>query len=313
MKVREVSVTNFRCLESLRLELDDITVLVGANGSGKSTVLHALRWFFRGGALSQSDLTGHDESLASSVSVTFSEFDATDRDVLGRYAVGDVATFQRTWSDQEEKLTGRLLAFAEFEQIRAQGGAVPKREAYAALRSARPDMRLPSAASGAAVDRSMDEWEAAHPEDLQPATTSATHMFGVVGTARLGGRFDYVLVPAVTDIEREFTDARGTLLRQLMERTGGDTNVLSQELRNLASEVRRRVDKIVAGRSAAALKRVAAGVTAELQRFVPNARVVLHHDPSALELGTPGVSLRVSESGLETDLAHQGHGFSGPF
>lgn len=68
----------------------------------------------------------------------------------------------------------------------------------------------------------MDDWERQHPESLEPAEVSATHLFGFVGQARLAGRFDVAFVPGVTDATKETRDTRGTLLRQIVERILGD-------------------------------------------------------------------------------------------
>ena len=43
MKLREVRVQNFRCLQDVTVPLGDTTVLVGANNSGKTALLDALR------------------------------------------------------------------------------------------------------------------------------------------------------------------------------------------------------------------------------------------------------------------------------
>ena len=96
MRLSRVHIINFRCLDELKLELDDVTILVGANSTGTSTVLHALRWLFEGGALEVEDLTGTDSGLTASVGATFAEFSDADRDALGSYVVGDGATFWRT-------------------------------------------------------------------------------------------------------------------------------------------------------------------------------------------------------------------------
>ena len=43
MKLREVRVQNFRCLADVTIPIGDMTVLVGANNSGKTAFLDALR------------------------------------------------------------------------------------------------------------------------------------------------------------------------------------------------------------------------------------------------------------------------------
>lgn len=53
MKLKKLEITNFRCFESLSIDLDErLTVLVAKNGQGKSSVLDAIRiglWSFVGG------------------------------------------------------------------------------------------------------------------------------------------------------------------------------------------------------------------------------------------------------------------------
>ena len=46
MKLKSVRIKNFRSIKDETVEIDDYTCLVGANGAGKSNVLHALNIFF---------------------------------------------------------------------------------------------------------------------------------------------------------------------------------------------------------------------------------------------------------------------------
>lgn len=43
MKLKEISIKNFRGIRSLHLPLDDLTVLIGENNTGKSSVLEAIQ------------------------------------------------------------------------------------------------------------------------------------------------------------------------------------------------------------------------------------------------------------------------------
>jgi predicted ATP-binding protein involved in virulence len=53
MKLKNIQITNFRCFDSLSIDLDEqLTVLVAKNGQGKTTILDAIRiglWSFVGG------------------------------------------------------------------------------------------------------------------------------------------------------------------------------------------------------------------------------------------------------------------------
>lgn len=49
MQLNEVTIRNFKAIDSTTINLARMTVIVGANGSGKSSVLQALHWMFQSG------------------------------------------------------------------------------------------------------------------------------------------------------------------------------------------------------------------------------------------------------------------------
>src|SRR5919108_3557264 len=310
MRLRRVRIQNFRCIVDLTLELDDVTVLVGANSTGKSSALQAIGWFFESGQLDVADIAGQDESAIVTVSATFDEFTDADREALGRYVVENEATFIRRWSAAEgEKLTGRGLAYPPFEQVRAHEKASERIAAYRELRGSREQLGLPAARSAQAVDEAMGEWELGHPEQLESSTVSATHLFGFTGQARLAGRFDFVLVPAVRDPEAEARDSRGTLLRQLLDRAIGEQASMQERLQELEADVSARIHSIVREEGDEALRALSERMTHELVQLVPGVSVSLEARPPSFQVPAGGVDLRIADSGMTTDVGRQGHGF----
>lgn len=310
MRIARVRITHFRCLKDLDTSLDDVTVLVGANGTGKSSLLHALRWFFEGGRLNEEDHAGHQTDYPVTVGVTFGEFDKDDRGALGSYVLGEQATFWRTWSASDgEKLTGKGRAFSPFADVRRHEKATPKRDAYKLLCEQRPELALPKASSAAAVDAMLTEWEREHPERLEDSQINATHLFGFTGGARLNGRFDFVLIPAVSDPEVETRDSRGTLLRQLLDRALGEQSELRAKLITLGEQLSEDVQAIVDAEGGQALTELADGVTHDLGRLVPGARVLLEAQPTPMRVPELSVDVRVADGELQTAVSLQGHGF----
>ena len=110
MRIASVRINNYRCLEDVSLDFDAVTVFVGANGTGKSSVLHALDWFFSGGSLSVDDCGGRDPTVAISVEVVFTNLSQADEDAFGSYVINNSVRLWRTWSDaDDDRLTGRGL------------------------------------------------------------------------------------------------------------------------------------------------------------------------------------------------------------
>jgi ABC-type dipeptide/oligopeptide/nickel transport system ATPase component len=71
MRLQNVTIRNFKAIEHTRLDLTDFNVIVGANGSGKSSVLQAMHWMFQSGRNRSIEPTKVDKGS------TLSERDAT--------------------------------------------------------------------------------------------------------------------------------------------------------------------------------------------------------------------------------------------
>ena len=62
MRISHLRVENFRCIRELDLVLDETTVLIGANNTGKTAILEAIRialsrrWGRRGTGLTENDV-----------------------------------------------------------------------------------------------------------------------------------------------------------------------------------------------------------------------------------------------------------------
>ena len=310
MQIASVSIKNFRCIQDLDLKIDSLTVLIGANSTGKSSVLKALRWFFEGGDLSPEDICGHRLDAQVSVGVTFHDLTPADRQALGSYVTGDTATFWRLWSANEGgKLTGHALAYPPFEQIRLHEGAMDRRKAYSELKDARPELGLPGASSRSAVDEAMSAWESENPDKLEVATSSATHLFGFSGQPKLAGRFDYVFVPAVSDAEEETQHARGTLMQQVISRSLTNQDQVDERLRTIHAETAEQVGTVLREEHGDELDNLSHRFTDALRAYVPSGTVNFRPQPPELKISSMQVGLRVADSGVETDVGRQGHGF----
>lgn len=310
MRLASAHIVNFRCLRDFRIWFDDVMVLVGANSTGKSTVLHALDWLFRGGGLTIEDVHGQQPLERVSIGATFTDFDDADREALGSYVLGDEATFWRTWSAEEgEKLTGKGRALPDFAPVRHHTKAMAKRGAYDDLREARPELGLPKTRSATQVDEALEAWEAEHPDELEDGRTDATHLFGFAGQARLASRMDFVLIRAVVDPDAETRDARGTLLRQLLDRALGEQSAMRARLDQLQERVSTEIAEIMTAEGGAALDDLSDAVTSQLDQLVPGGEVHLSARPSDVKMPALSVELRVADDGLDTSVGRQGHGF----
>ncbi|WP_321338515.1 AAA family ATPase [Breoghania sp.] len=78
MQLNKVTIRNFKAIEDTTIDLARMTVIVGANGSGKSSVLQALHWIFQSGRnLSVGTKAVKGDDFRQSDGSTLSEKDAT--------------------------------------------------------------------------------------------------------------------------------------------------------------------------------------------------------------------------------------------
>lgn len=316
MKLRRAEIRGFRCLEEVDLGFDDLTILLGANSTGKSTVLRALKFFFEGDKLEAEDAYGRTGDGTVSVQLTFDGLTDGDRDVFGLYAQGQQLVLTRVWNvgDPDSKITGRALRYPDFDPIKAAAGR-DRTAAYKALREARDDLELPAATNVAAVDAALLAWEMEHPDQCDVADADAAKFFGYasVGQSRLADRFKFVFVPGLRDAADEATERKGSILERLLAAIAEQRAQANEKLTSLEQQTRTRYAEVVSEAHGPTLEGLADRLEGALQRFVPDASITLTPREAAFRIDPPRIELRGGEAHDLSDLSRQGHGFQRTF
>ena len=314
MKIQSVRIKNFRTLKDVSIPFDSVTTFIGPNGAGKSTVLHALDWFFNGkpGSLTEKDCSfgAIDEDIE--VQITFSDLTEKDREALGKYAPEGAATFtawKRQSPDGSDILSANAKGFPDFNAIKAAGNATAKKDLYASLRRDRPDLELPAATSGAAVEQAMTAWEANHTDQLVDAPEALqTNFFGFNSNGKMSGLFDFVLVTADLRASEESIDGKSSIIGRILERSI-DRAAADEEIAKIVEESRAKQQQVYEEK----FKEQLDGVTAQLNEVVasysPGRSVTV--SPADVELKAPKTTFEVAvlDGTNETAVERQGHGF----
>ena len=235
MKIKSVTIRNFRSIKDQTVEFDDYTCFVGANGSGKSNVLHALNVFFGESEIPGLDtrLLGEEDFYAKitaapiEITVTFSDLSQEAKNDLSHYVRHDQlivsveARFDATTGKAEVKQYGRRLAIkdlAPFFEAEKQGKKVAElKEAYNEIR--KKYLELPSPGTKDAMIEALRSYEESHHEICEEIP-SADEFYGISkGKNLLEKHIQWVYVPAVKDAATEQAEARNTALGKLLART----------------------------------------------------------------------------------------------
>lgn len=323
MRIAAVSVRNYRSLREVTLELDDYGAFIGANGSGKSSVLYALDWFFNGTPLSELDVHGYQEGgvlepgATIEVAVTFVDLTEKDRERLQQYGRGERAEIRRTWyaDTKQTKTVGNAKQGPGFVDVRADQSIGDRRKRYRELQAVHPGLRaLSGTASKDAMLEALLVWES-EPGNaaklVEVPDSDANQMMGWNGANVLKECVRLVLIPAATSIAGEVGSAsRGTALTELVGAFMAAASARAQAtwlekhsaaVDELAGDIRQSIE-VATGVQAAR-------VNARLASLIPNAFVSL--TPTVPEFTPkldPSISTAVTVAGVTNEVSRQGHG-----
>lgn len=314
MQIQSVRIKNFRALKDVTIPFDSVTTFIGPNGAGKSTVLRALDWFFNGkpGVLTEKDCSfgASDENIE--VQVTFADLTAKDREALGKYAPQEVSTFtawRRRSPDGGDVLSANAKGFPDFNEIKAANGATAKKDLYKDLRFNRPELNLPEAKTGTAVEEAMTAWEASHTELLEDSLeTLQTNFFGFNSGGKMSGLFDFVLVTADLRASEESVDGKSSIIGRILERSV-DRAAADDEIAKIVEESRAKQQKVYEDKFKAQLDAMTAQLNAVVASYSPGRAVRV--SSAEVELKAPKTTFEVAvlDGCTETAVERQGHGF----
>ena len=314
MKIQSVRIKNFRALKDVTIPFDSVTTLIGPNGAGKSTVLRALDWYFNGkpGSLTEKDCSfgAVDEDIE--VQVTFSDLTEKDREALGKYAPEGVSTFtawKRRSPDGADVLSANAKGFPDFNAIKAAGGAAAKKELYASLRSGRPELNLPAANTGPAVEQAMTTWESSNTNQLVDAPEAMqTNFFGFNSGGKMSGLFDFVLVTADLRASEESIDGKSSIIGRILERSV-DRAAADEEIAKIVEESRAKQQQVYEEKFKVQLDAITKQLNEVVMSYAPGRSVTV--TPAGVELKAPRTTFDVAvlDGTTETAVDRQGHGF----
>lgn len=315
MKIQSAGIRNFRSLKDVEIVFDSVTTLIGPNGAGKSTVLRALDWFFnagKGGELTERDCSFGAVEEDIEVRVTFTDLTDRDREELGKYAPKAANTFtawKRRLATGPETLSANAKGLPDFVPIKSASGATDKKNLYKALRESKPELELPAANTGAAVDQAMATWEADHTDQLVDAPEALqTNFFGFNSSGKMSGLFDFVLVTGDLRANEEAQDAKASTIGRILERSL-DRASADEEINKIVEDSRAAQQKIYAEKFSGQLEAIKEKLNGVVSSYSPSRSV--HIVPTDVEFKAPRTTFDVSvlDGATETAVDGQGHGF----
>jgi len=327
MRISSIRIQNFRAFKDQTISFDDYTCLVGANGAGKSTVLYALKVFFRDdadsptdfGELEDEDFHGSDVSQPVTITVVFSDLsdeaqsDFADYYRQGQLVVNATATYDPGTESarvvQHGQRTG-IGAFRPFFEAEKAGEKVNElKEIYGNMRETYSE--LPPPGTKQKMIEALRSYEEDHPE-LTELIASEDQFYGFSrGTNLLAKYLQWVFVPAVKDASSEQLEARDTALGKLLARTVRSRINFAEPIKELRTEAQEKYQELLAG-SQSALDDISSALKNRLAEWAhPDASLKLEwrQDPEkSVRVEEPFAQIIAAEGPFTVNLARFGHG-----
>jgi putative ATP-dependent endonuclease of OLD family len=315
MIIRRVEVKNFRSIREGCIDCDELTVLIGRNGAGKSSFLYAIDVFYDISArISEEDYFDKDITSPIEIRLTYEKLREDEKAEFSPYITDERLIVNKRISLENGKSTQRYYAAAfqipQFAEIRA---VAPKKERIAAWNELIGNNLLSGlnkkAKSADEIERYMTEYEAEHMELMQPVEREV-QFFGPknIGGGKLDKFTKFVLVPAVREALDEVSGKKGAIYQIL------DTIVLRkinarEDIQRFKTEFDKKIKELYCSENLTELPELGNSISLTLAKFAPGSELKLGWDEVKLpDIPIPTAKATLIEDRFEGEITHKGHG-----
>lgn len=219
MRIVEIEVNNFRSLRAVKMPLDELTVLIGRNGAGKSSLLQALDLFFNPNAkYSEEDFYNRDTSKPIRIAIKFRLENDKEREEFQKYVINEdndhdyikvVKIMKFPASKSNQSYHGVVKSIPQFSNLPSRKEDLIER--YKGLQKEFPDLpHLGSKPTKKKILEALEEYKNSHPEKWEE-TLQEDQFFGYkeVGHGKIDKFIKFLLVPAVKSVSEETEYKKG--------------------------------------------------------------------------------------------------------
>jgi putative ATP-dependent endonuclease of OLD family len=314
MKIGSITVRNFRCLQDVSIPLDQLTVLVGRNGVGKSCVLSALELFYNSDVIvGKEDFYNSDVTQDMSIAIHFSNLTQREKELFDPYLEGDELLVEKIIKYSEpkpvQKYYGMRHKNVDFDSFRKASGSDLKLE-YEKLRKKEEYKAFPSYSNKDEAEKKLQEWELANRVKCQRCRDDGQFFgFQNVGTHRLEKYTKFIRIPAVQEASEEGVEKKGSIFEEIMEIVVKSSLATNQDLLKLEEEAQQKYKDLIDPSKNENLKNLEKKLTDALNYFVTDSGVrITWLEDSGVEITPPKAYVKLKEGGYENTIDRCGHG-----
>ena len=327
MRIQHVKIRSFRAIKEFDGEFGNITSFIGYNGSGKSSIIRAINWFFEGHPLNEYDYFKDSSGKPSdeiSVEIKFNSLNESEKSQFKKYVKDDSMIIMRSqkWREVKSKLLGSPNVIPAIEDIRNTSGIRNQRKA---LKDLLEKGGISASTEDEQIINSIEAPKAEFDDllirlEMHPGNSSkyetrdleeATNFQGFSGGSEMRDAVGFIFLPAGNDIADQFdASIKGSALEVL----SGSLikSALSESLQKWQEEnndILNQLQELVHSAASTGLKEKTESVNHYLQSYLPNMKLKLD---AGLDSWTPKVSpnarATLEYGNNNFPIENQGHG-----
>ena len=319
MIVKALHVKNFRSILDERIDCDNLTVIVGRNGTGKSSFLRAMEMFYDPkAAVSAEDFYAEDTSKEIEIAVTFTDLGSEEKSLFAPYLDGNDLTVVRVFSVSGKKsgtYHGMRLQNADFTPIREAGGKREILAKYKELREQSAYSALPVVKNADDALEAMRQWETANSSSCTKQRDDGQFFgFTEVGNGYLGRHTRFIHIPAVREASDDATEGKGSCVTEIMDLVVRRTLASRNDFVALKDETQKKYREIMDPAKLTELSGLQTQLSDTLRYYAPEANVLMEWAKLVdIDFPLPKAEVKLHEDGYKSSVQRTGHGLQRAF
>ena len=318
MKIKEISIKHFRGIKDLKIKLNNFTVLIGKNGVGKSSILHALNFFKEPKySLRIEDYYNKDSSRSIEVSLTFTDLSSQEQSEFNPYIQNDELKVIKIATSDDDLLNpnvsqsyhGQKLLHEPFNVIRELDKATPKRAVYDNMRQQDKYSSLERVTRADDIEAKLIEWEKNHTNELK-LQRDTKQLFGWagVGAGKLNKSVRFFFIPAVHEYSEEEKAKKSTYLNEILDLTIRNRIIETQDLTEFKENTINRYKELIKIENADLVKDLSVELSNRLNELSPGCNLFIDFKPGNVNFTETEYGTELQEYGFRGPISTLGHG-----
>lgn len=314
MLIDKIEINNFRSIKKVSLNCDNLTVIIGRNGAGKSSILKAIEIFYDvSSSVTNEDYFNNDISEPIEINITFNALKDEEKEEFKSYLKDDKLSVTKRIKCEDDKHVQKYYAtlpqipqFAEVRKCAGRDKINKFKELIDERILAGLDAKVKSATD---VDAAMAIYEDAHKELLTPVEKEE-QFFGVksVGGGKLDKFTKFVFVPAV----REATDEIGgkkSAVYQLLDMIVYRKINARKDIKEFKDEFEQKIKLLYSSDNLTELPELGVSISKTLEIYAPGSSLNLTWvNVKPPEVPMPDSKATLVEDNYEGEITRKGHG-----